>query len=206
MRNVSVGAAIVGLMIGACGGSPGSTLSGSHGGGSGGSGSSGGSGGSGGGESSGGGFGDDGGPSSDDGGSSGGGSVLDGADWECQESVVLGGYSSSCVSCIQMMCSSQLDACQNSSCTTCESPVFTCESQNCSSACGGSTGSTSGGTGGDGGSASSGSCAGLMTCCSLIASVDPADATSCMTIAANNDQSSCQAVLSMLGTLASACQ
>jgi hypothetical protein len=45
-----------------------------------------------------------------------------------------------------------------------------------------------------------------MTCCGLIASVDPGDAASCMTIAANNDQSSCQAVLAMLGTLASACQ
>ncbi|MGO9835964.1 MAG: hypothetical protein ACLP1X_17310 [Polyangiaceae bacterium] len=212
MRNAGVCAAILATMIGACGGSPGTTIGGSNGGSSGGGGSGGGSnggggsGGASGGGSNGGGSGDEGGSSDDGGSSSGGSSLFDGADWECAESVVLGGYSATCVSCIQMMCGSQLAMCANSSCTTCEDPVFNCEGQKCSSDCGGG-GSSSGTMTGEGGTASGGSCAGLMTCCSLIASVDPTEAASCTTIAENNDQSSCQAVLAMLPSeLVSACQ
>jgi hypothetical protein len=122
--------------------------------------------------------------------------TLDGADWECQESVVLGGYSATCVSCVEAMCTSQLVVCETSSCMTCEEPVFTCEGQMCSSACGG-TSSSSGGTTGEGGAAAGGSCAGLMMCCGLVAAVDPTYGTTCATIAAGGNEASCQTVIAM---------
>lgn len=210
---------IVGTVFGvvACSGS--TSQSGGHGSSSGGgqssggqssSGSAGGSGGS----SSGGGVGDDGGSVTGDdasSSSSSGGSTLNLNGWTCPSDSVLGGYSTACVSCLEAMCLTQLQACQTGTCATCEGPVFTCESQMCQSACGaGASSSGAGSSGvGDGGGTATGSCAGLMTCCGLAASIPQLASFSaqCTSVAQSGNQTSCQSLIAMLpSTLSTYCQ
>ena len=194
---------VIGFVIGACSGSSTTGPVLGHSGSSGGGGSGGGGGGSSGGGSSGQGASDDGGGSSsgdDSGGagssSSGGSFNLNG--WTCPSGSVLGGYSATCISCLETMCTSQLNACMTGSCSACEGPVFSCETQSCGGPC--TPGSSGGEAGtpvvvGDGGA---GTCAGLAKCCPLVSAVDPSTGSACTTTAATGNQMSCQTLLATI--------
>jgi hypothetical protein len=123
--------------------------------------------------------------------------------WTCPSGSVLGGYSMTCVSCLETMCLSQLTACMTGSCSSCEGPVYACETQSCNSPCsagGGSSGSGGGTPLGDG-APPSGACASLMACCSLVGAVSPSDATECSSTAESNNENSCQSFITAINSV-----
>ena len=153
---------------------------------------------------------DSGGGSGDDAASSSsGGSTLNTSGWTCPSDTVFSGYSPGCVTCLETMCLTPLTQCMTSACTACEGPVFTCETQSCQSACaaGGASGDAGGSSGasGDGGAAT-GTCAGLMRCCTLAASISAMLGASCTSVAQSGNEASCQsAIASLPATLSPYC-